>query len=42
MTMRTEMTFGTDSFAGVTTGKDSEGRAITSKTSAKLVGECAK
>lgn len=41
-TMSTEMTFGTDSFTGVTKGKDHEGRAISSKMSAKRIGECTK
>lgn len=40
MVMDTEMTFGVDSFSGVTKGKDNEGRVITMKASARRVGEC--
>jgi ribosomal protein S13 len=40
MVMSTEMTFGTDSFSGVTKGKDNEGRVITMKVGARRVGEC--
>ena len=40
MVMSTEMTFGPDSFSGVTKGKDNEGRAITMKVGARRVGEC--
>ena len=42
MTMQTEMTFGPDSMAGVTTSKDQQGRTSTVKTTAKRVGECKK
>jgi hypothetical protein len=38
----TEMTFGPDSFSGVTKGKDDEGRTIVSKWRAKRVGDCPK
>jgi hypothetical protein len=40
MTMTTEMTFSGDSIASSTKGKDYEGRPISSKISAKRVGEC--
>ena len=42
ITMNTEMTFGTDSFTTITKSKDHEGRATTTKMSARRVGECAK
>ena len=42
MTTNTDLTFGTDSFTGVTTGKDPEGRMTTTKMSAKRVGDCQK
>jgi hypothetical protein len=42
MTMTTEMTFGADSITGSTKGKDYEGRPISSKLSAKRLGECKK
>ena len=42
MVTNTDLTFGTDSFTGVTTGKDPEGRMTTTKMSAKRIGECPK
>lgn len=44
MTMRTEMTFGTDSFTTVTNVIDDKGRVTTAggKMSAKRIGECPK
>jgi hypothetical protein len=44
LTMRTEMTFGTDSFTTVTNVTDDKGRVTApgGKMSAKRVGECAK
>ncbi len=42
MVMTTEMTFGADTFSGVTKGKDPDGRPINSKVTAKRVGECGK
>ena len=42
MTMNTEMTFAGDSFSGVTTSKDPEGRVTTMKMNAKRIGDCTK
>ena len=42
MTMITEMTFSGDSLTATTKGTDYDGRPITSKLSAKRVGECPK
>jgi hypothetical protein len=42
ITSTSEMTFGTDAFAGVTKGKDQDGRVFSMKVSAKRIGECGK
>jgi hypothetical protein len=40
MTMNTEMTFAGDSFGGVTTSKDQDGKVMTMKMSAQRIGDC--
>jgi hypothetical protein len=42
ITSTSEMTFGTDSFSGVSKATDQDGRAFTMKVSAKRIGECKK
>lgn len=42
MTMNTDMTFAADSFSGVTTSRDQDGRTTTMKMSARRIADCAK
>ena len=39
---KSELTYGGDSFVGVSKGQDSGGRAFTVKTNAKRIGDCMK
>lgn len=41
-TWTSEMTYSGDSFAGISTGKDSQARPVTMKSTAKRIGDCAK
>ena len=42
MTMNTDMTFAADSFGGVTTTRDQDGRMTTMKMSARRIADCTK